>query len=220
MLGGIRVARRNSTRDRFVFLDGSGYHIEEDTDVEPSITLALRLDSSVERQNPGSDHAFHVRPVKRQIQIEVVACVPRVAATAAESSIEGTQLDNECAAPGRGQRGRHTSCESLEMSDDREQLLSVVERQRCSDETSLLPLTECCDKPFLLESVQCASDGRAAESEPFGDGALGDERSWRQVPPDNGRAQVAIGKRDVVERRLWRCPIVTGCGERDGRRGR
>ena len=84
-------------------LTGSGYHIEEDTDVEPSSTLALRLDSwcSVRtRVRPRLPRT----PVKRQIQIEVVALRPARGCHRRRQLDRGTQLDNECAAPGAAAR--------------------------------------------------------------------------------------------------------------------
>ena len=69
--------------------------------------------------------------------------------------------------------------ESLEVSDDEDDLTTVVLRERRDDEALVLPTPDRRDKSLLLEPMQCAAHRGSTQSQSFCDRAFGNASASR-----------------------------------------
>ena len=101
------------------------------------------------------------------------------------------------------------------MADDQDDLAAVVLREWRDDEALILAAPHGRDEPFLLQSVQGAAYGSAAQAQALRDCTLGDTGPRWQVAPYDEAAELLIDPRDRVR------PLVAidRAGFR-GRRGR
>ena len=75
--------------------------------------------------------------------------------------------------------------EPLEVTDDQDDLTTIILCQRCNDETLILPATHRRYEAFLLQTMQRASHGRSTQSQSLGDRSLGDAcAGWEMSPHD------------------------------------
>jgi hypothetical protein len=71
------------------------------------------------------------------------------------------------------------------MADDQKQLATVTPRERSDDQPLIAGSSHRSNESFLLQPMQCASNGRTAQAHPRHHGSLGDPRSRRQLAGDD-----------------------------------
>jgi hypothetical protein len=75
-LNSIRIALLDSLNDVFVFFDREVKVFNDRTRIQPPVTLRLRLDRSVQSQQPRSGAAMDNQAMKIPVQIEDICLFP------------------------------------------------------------------------------------------------------------------------------------------------
>ena len=187
--------------DRLVLLDRRRELVEQHVHVQTRVPLALRFDRAMQRDDARAGDALDVRGVELQVEVEQprrrrfpfrgerrARDSPRAAGcTSWRRWSVGSEAASLAASPSRWPTTRKTSRPSPRVSGV---TISRWSPARPTDAT----------KPFLLQAVQGAAHGRAAQSHPGDDGSLGDARAGRQLSGNDQGAQLGVDARDVVGR--------------------
>ena len=167
-----------------------------------------------------ADDALDVAAVKLEVEIEHARRILALPRLGRELAVQRAQSRRERLALGRGELGGHAGGEPLEVAHYVVDLLAIVARERRHDQPPLAPAPGRRDEAFLLEAVEGAADGRAAQAQPLADDALGDPRAGGELPPDDDAAQVVVGARDVVLALIGAAGIQSGATFSGGLGGR
>jgi len=175
------VALRDRRGNRVVLTNRGGKFGEKDVDVEPSVSLALRLDRAVEGDDAWTRDALDVGLVELHVEVEQNGRRCLRARRCGEFTVDRAEATNNLL-PALGGEGSCLACrESLEMSDDEKDFASVAAGERGDDETLVAGSAHRGDEPFLLQTVKRAANRRSTQTHPSHDSALRDPRSRRQL---------------------------------------
>ena len=206
------IALRDRRRDRVVFTNRGRELGEEDVDVEPSVSFALRLDRAVQGDDAWTRDALDVGLVELDVEVEQNGRRCLRARRRGELTVDRAQATHNLLSTLGGEGRRFTRRESLEMSDDEKNFASVAAGERRDDETLVADSAHRGHEPFLLQAVQRATNRRSTQPHPSHDGAFRDPRSRRQLARDDERVQLVVHARDVVDRLRFAIAAGAVCG--------
>src|SRR5690242_8134896 len=125
-LGRARIARRDAANDRVVLLHGRRQLVEKHADVEARVALDLRLDHTVEREEPRSDHPLDVRAVELEVELEDARLIAALLGREPEGLVDLAKPADEDAPSIGGKRRGLARGQPLEVADDEQKLTAVA----------------------------------------------------------------------------------------------